>query len=172
MYPESRVNHNPYGRHALVAPCIDYVIVFAALACAAHEKLLAPAPLLVIAQLLLLPVYLWAFAAPAAVGVIEVAPPSRRPLCSSPYRWSPLQSHNGLHLAPGCSCRNNAKRSIGGPGGFACEQPRGLCCERRFDLNLVPAGLEGLDGVEITAPAGGEVGQQVQHRAPHRARND
>lgn len=58
----------------LLTPCIDYVIVFSALAGAAHEKLLAAAPLLMLAQLLLLPVYLWAFAGNTAIGSIDVAP--------------------------------------------------------------------------------------------------
>jgi ACR3 family arsenite efflux pump ArsB len=58
----------------LLTPCIDYVIVFSALAGGAHEKLLAAAPLLMIAQLLLLPVYLWAFAGPSTVGSIEAEP--------------------------------------------------------------------------------------------------
>ncbi len=58
----------------LLTPCIDYVIVFSALAGGAHEKLLATAPLLMIAQLLLLPIYLWAFAGSAAVGILDIAP--------------------------------------------------------------------------------------------------
>lgn len=55
----------------LLAPCIDYVIVFSALAGAAHEKLLAATPLLMLVQLLLLPVYLFAFAGPSATGIVE-----------------------------------------------------------------------------------------------------
>ncbi|TQL47411.1 ACR3 family arsenite efflux pump ArsB [Homoserinimonas aerilata] len=58
----------------LLTPCIDYVIVFSALAGAAHEKLLAAAPLLMIAQLLLLPVYLFAFAGPSTLGIIDIEP--------------------------------------------------------------------------------------------------
>lgn len=58
----------------LLAPCIDYVIVFCALAGGAHDKLLAAAPLLMLAQLLLLPVYLLLFAGPTALGIIEIGP--------------------------------------------------------------------------------------------------
>ncbi|WOF22951.1 bile acid:sodium symporter [Microbacterium betulae] len=58
----------------LLTPCIDYVIVFSALAGAAHEKLLAAAPLLMIAQLVLLPGYLSLFAGPSALGIIEPGP--------------------------------------------------------------------------------------------------
>lgn len=58
----------------LLTPCIDYVIVFSALAGAAHEKLLAAAPLLMLVQLALLPLYLLAFAGPTTLGVIEPGP--------------------------------------------------------------------------------------------------
>ena len=39
----------------LLAPCIDYVIVFSGLAGSAHDRLLAAAPLLMLVQMLLLP---------------------------------------------------------------------------------------------------------------------
>lgn len=42
----------------LLAPCVDYVVVFCRLAGGAADRLLAATPLLLIAQLLLLPVYL------------------------------------------------------------------------------------------------------------------
>ena len=42
----------------LLAPCIDYVVVFTALARGAHEKLLAATPLLMLGQILALPVLL------------------------------------------------------------------------------------------------------------------
>lgn len=58
----------------LLAPCIDYVIVFSALAGAAHEKLLAATPLLLITQLLLLPVFLWLFTGGSLTGFIEPGP--------------------------------------------------------------------------------------------------
>ena len=58
----------------LLTPCIDYVIVFSGLAGAAHEKLLAASPLLLVLQFLLLPAYLYLFAGPATLGVIEARP--------------------------------------------------------------------------------------------------
>ncbi|MEE6283017.1 arsenic resistance protein [Georgenia sunbinii] len=58
----------------LLAPCIDYVIVFTGLAGGAHERLLAAAPILMLGQLLLLPVYLWLFVG-ADVGTdVDLAP--------------------------------------------------------------------------------------------------
>lgn len=45
----------------LLAPCIDYVIVFTGLAGGAHDRLLAATPLLMLAQIILLPLYLWWF---------------------------------------------------------------------------------------------------------------
>ena len=61
----------------LLTPCIDYVIVFAGLAGGAAERLLAAAPLLMLAQILLLPVYLLVFIGPGGVAVVEVAPFAR-----------------------------------------------------------------------------------------------
>jgi ACR3 family arsenite transporter len=58
----------------LLTPCVDYVIVFAGLAGGASDRLLAAAPLLMLAQLLLLPLYLLVFAGPEAVSVIEPGP--------------------------------------------------------------------------------------------------
>lgn len=58
----------------LLTPCVDYVIVFTGLAGGARDRLLAATPLLMLLQLLLLPVYLWAFAGPEATGLIEIAP--------------------------------------------------------------------------------------------------
>lgn len=58
----------------LLAPCIDYVIVFTGLAGGAHERLLATAPVLLLAQLLLLPVFLTLFVGPAVLDVIEPGP--------------------------------------------------------------------------------------------------
>ena len=45
----------------LLAPCIDYVIVFTGLAGGAADKLLATTPVLMLVQMLLLPVYLRLF---------------------------------------------------------------------------------------------------------------
>ncbi|WP_431710360.1 arsenic resistance protein [Glutamicibacter uratoxydans] len=58
----------------LLTPCIDYVIVFSGLAGASHGKLLAAAPLLMVAQLLLLPGYLYLMAGPDTLGIIDPAP--------------------------------------------------------------------------------------------------
>ena len=58
----------------LLTPCIDYVIVFAGLAGGASDRLLAAAPLLMLAQLLLLPLYLLLFLGPSGVAVVEVGP--------------------------------------------------------------------------------------------------
>lgn len=58
----------------LLCPCIDYVIVFAGLAGGAAERLLAAAPLLMLAQILLLPLYLLLFIGPAGVAAVEVGP--------------------------------------------------------------------------------------------------
>ena len=75
----------------LLTPCIDYVIVFAGLAGGASERLLAAAPLLMLAQILLLPLYLLLFVGPEGVAVVEVGPFARAFLllgsrCSHSYR--------------------------------------------------------------------------------------
>ncbi|PPG28559.1 arsenic resistance protein [Pseudoclavibacter sp. RFBG4] len=61
----------------LLTPCIDYVIVFAGLAGGASDRLLAVAPLLMLAQMLLLPLYLLIFLGPDEVAVVDVAPFAR-----------------------------------------------------------------------------------------------
>lgn len=58
----------------LLTPCVDYVIVFTGLAGGARDRLLAATPLLMLAQILLLPVYLFAFIGRDALAVIEIAP--------------------------------------------------------------------------------------------------
>ncbi|GAA4528421.1 arsenic resistance protein [Brachybacterium paraconglomeratum] len=58
----------------LLAPCIDYVIVFTALAGGAHERLLAATPLLMLAQMLALPVLVPLLSGGAALGLIEPGP--------------------------------------------------------------------------------------------------
>lgn len=58
----------------LLTPCIDYVIVFSGLAGGDEERLLAAAPLLMIAQMLLLPLYLWIFVGAEFVGSVEFGP--------------------------------------------------------------------------------------------------
>jgi ACR3 family arsenite transporter len=61
----------------LLTPCIDYVIVFAGLAGGASERLLAAAPLPMLAQILLLPLYLLLFIGPEGVAAVEVGPFAR-----------------------------------------------------------------------------------------------
>ena len=58
----------------LLTPCIDYVIVFTGLADGARARLLSAAPLLMIVQMLLLPVYLYLFAGSDVLEVIEIEP--------------------------------------------------------------------------------------------------
>ncbi|MGO0577691.1 arsenic resistance protein [Ornithinimicrobium panacihumi] len=58
----------------LLTPCIDYVIVFSGLAGGSSERLLAAAPLLMLIQMLLLPLYLLIFVGPELVSAIETGP--------------------------------------------------------------------------------------------------
>lgn len=58
----------------LLTPCIDYMIVFCGLAGGDARRLLAIAPLLMIAQILLLPVYVLIALGPGLVDVIEPEP--------------------------------------------------------------------------------------------------
>ena len=58
----------------LLAPCVDYVIVFAGLAGGSRERLLAATPLLMLAQMLLLPLFLWWMAGPGIAAAVEVRP--------------------------------------------------------------------------------------------------
>ncbi|QPE05469.1 arsenic resistance protein [Microbacterium schleiferi] len=58
----------------LLTPCVDYVIVFTGIAGGAKDRLLAAAPLLMLAQMLLLPFYLWAFVGAEFVATIDLAP--------------------------------------------------------------------------------------------------
>lgn len=58
----------------LLTPCVDYVIVFTGLAGGDAQRLLAAAPLLMLAQMLLLPLYLWAFSGPEFVATVEFGP--------------------------------------------------------------------------------------------------
>ncbi|MCV7575831.1 arsenic resistance protein [Micrococcus luteus] len=61
----------------LLAPCVDYVIAFTALAGGAAERLLAAAPLLMLVQLVVLPVLLRVVAGEAAVAAVDVGPFAR-----------------------------------------------------------------------------------------------
>ncbi|AUN42370.1 arsenic resistance protein [Tsukamurella tyrosinosolvens] len=58
----------------LLTPCVDYVIVFSGLAGGAKDRLLAAAPLLMLAQMVLLPLYLWLFVGAEVVRGIEYGP--------------------------------------------------------------------------------------------------
>ncbi|WP_022883886.1 arsenic resistance protein [Glaciibacter superstes] len=58
----------------LLTPCVDYVIVFTGLAGGAKDRLLAAAPLLMLAQILLLPAYLWLMAGPELIQSVDLAP--------------------------------------------------------------------------------------------------
>lgn len=58
----------------LLAPCIDYVVVFAGLAGGAADRLLAVAPLTMLAQVLLLPLFLLLSAGPEALAAVRVEP--------------------------------------------------------------------------------------------------
>lgn len=58
----------------LLTPCIDYVVVFTGLAGGAKTRLLAAAPLLMLAQMMLLPAYLFLIAGPQVLGVVDLAP--------------------------------------------------------------------------------------------------
>lgn len=58
----------------LLTPCIDYVIVFTDLAKGNAGSLLAAAPVLMVVQMLLLPVYFWFFLGPEFLASIDYAP--------------------------------------------------------------------------------------------------
>lgn len=58
----------------LLTPCVDYVIVFAGLAGGARDRLLAVTPVLMVAQILLLPLFLWLMAGPGVRDSFEVRP--------------------------------------------------------------------------------------------------
>jgi ACR3 family arsenite transporter len=58
----------------LLTPCVDYVMVFTGLAGGSNRRLLAASPVLMLAQMALLPVYLWAFMGPELASIVEAAP--------------------------------------------------------------------------------------------------
>lgn len=58
----------------LLAPCVDYVIVFSGLAGGRSDRLLAATPLLLIAQMVLLPVFLVLFLGAGLGDVVETGP--------------------------------------------------------------------------------------------------
>lgn len=58
----------------LLTPCVDYVIVFTGIAGGAKDRLLAATPLLMLAQMLLLLLYLWLFVGVEFVRSVDPAP--------------------------------------------------------------------------------------------------
>ncbi|MDL9938814.1 bile acid:sodium symporter [Gordonia sp. ABSL1-1] len=58
----------------LLCPCVDYVVVFTGLAGGAAQRLLAATPLLLLAQLVLTPLYLYAFLGSEMSDVIDPRP--------------------------------------------------------------------------------------------------
>ncbi|MGW3661026.1 arsenic resistance protein [Streptomyces sp. NPDC005151] len=58
----------------LLCPCVDYVIVFSGLAGGASRRLLAATPLLLVGQMLLLPVFLYAFMGSELADIVEAGP--------------------------------------------------------------------------------------------------
>lgn len=58
----------------LLAPCIDYVIVFTGLAGGAKDRLLAATPLLMLVQMALLPLYLGLLADASVLSAVDPAP--------------------------------------------------------------------------------------------------
>lgn len=58
----------------LLTPCVDYVIVFTELAGGSSRRLLAATPVLLVAQLVLLPGFLLLFLGPELASVVEVGP--------------------------------------------------------------------------------------------------
>jgi ACR3 family arsenite transporter len=58
----------------LLTPCVDYVIVFSGLAGGSSYRLLAATPLLMLAQLLLLPLYLLVMLGPEVADVVDPGP--------------------------------------------------------------------------------------------------
>lgn len=58
----------------LLCPCVDYVIVFSGLAGGSSQRLLAATPLLLVAQMLLLPAFLYLFMGSELADVVEVGP--------------------------------------------------------------------------------------------------
>jgi ACR3 family arsenite transporter len=58
----------------LLCPCVDYVIVFSGLADGSSRRLLAATPVLLVAQMLLLPVFLFLFMGSDLADVVEAGP--------------------------------------------------------------------------------------------------
>lgn len=58
----------------LLTPCVDYVIVFSSLAGGSSQRLLAATPLLLLAQMLLLPGYLYLFMGSELADIVNPGP--------------------------------------------------------------------------------------------------
>ena len=58
----------------LLTPCINYVIVFTMLGKGNEKAMLSATPFLFVAQMLLLPFYLWLFIGEQAANIVEVVP--------------------------------------------------------------------------------------------------
>ncbi|MEV4877698.1 arsenic resistance protein [Streptomyces cyaneofuscatus] len=58
----------------LLCPCVDYVIVFSGLAGGSARRLLAVTPVLLVAQMVLLPGFLYAFLGSGLADVVEAGP--------------------------------------------------------------------------------------------------
>ncbi|MFD3413297.1 arsenic resistance protein [Streptomyces cyaneofuscatus] len=58
----------------LLCPCVDYVIVFSGLAGGSARRLLAVTPVLLVAQMVLLPVLLYAFLGSGLADIVEAGP--------------------------------------------------------------------------------------------------
>ncbi|KEI45574.1 arsenic resistance protein [Saccharopolyspora rectivirgula] len=58
----------------LLTPCVDYVIVFSSLAGGSSQRLLAATPLLLLAQMLFLPGYLYLFMGSELTTIVEPGP--------------------------------------------------------------------------------------------------
>lgn len=58
----------------LLCPCVDYVIVFSGLAGGSSRRLLAATPVLLVAQMLLLPGFLYLFMGPDLADTVEAGP--------------------------------------------------------------------------------------------------
>ncbi|MGR4880241.1 bile acid:sodium symporter [Streptomyces sp. LARHCF249] len=58
----------------LLCPCVDYVIVFSGLAGGSSRRLLAATPLLLVAQMLLLPGYLYLFMGSDLADIVDAGP--------------------------------------------------------------------------------------------------
>ncbi len=91
----------------LLTPCIDYVIVFSGLAGGAQDRLLAAAPVLMLVQMVLLPVYLWLFVGGDVVRTLDYGPFVEAfvfvivvpLLCAGATQWASARTRWGAGLA-------------------------------------------------------------------------